>query len=123
LRYVCRDVLLRVERTDTIFTSRYTAHDVIRIPVAHHDGNYFADADTLDRLEGENRVVFRYATREGKVTDDANPNGSQRSIAGICDARGRILGMMPHPERLFEDALGGTDGRALFESIAEGLVH
>jgi len=123
LRYICRDVWLRVERGDTIFTSAYRNKNVIRIPIAHHDGNYFADDSTLDQLEAENRVVFRYATREGEITDEANPNGSRRNIAGICDARGRILGMMPHPERLFEDALGGTDGRALFESIAEGLVH
>jgi phosphoribosylformylglycinamidine synthase len=86
------------------------------MPVAHGDGNYFADAETLDRLEGDGRVVFRYCDRDGEVTDAANPNGAQRNIAGISDETGRILGLMPHPERLFETMLGGTDGRRVFES-------
>jgi phosphoribosylformylglycinamidine synthase len=116
LLYVCRDVHLKVEQTDTPFTSGYAPGQVIRIPIAHHDGNYFADGDTLDRLEGEGRVVVRYSDASGAVTEAANPNGSQRNIAGICDATGRIVGMMPHPERLYENALGGTDGRRVFES-------
>lgn len=123
LRFVCRDVWLRVERNDTMFTQRYFNKDVIRIPVAHHDGNYFADDATLDALEAENRIVFRYVDRDGERGPSANPNGAQRDIAGICDPTGRILGMMPHPERLFEPMLGGTDGRGLFESLAESLVH
>ena len=117
LKFVCKDVHLRVERTDTPFTGRYRQGEVIRIPVAHGDGNYFADGATLDELEAEGRVVFRYVDAAGKTSAEANPNGAQRNIAGICDARGRILGMMPHPERLFEPVLGGSDGRRLFESL------
>src|SRR6185295_13899277 len=101
LKFVCRDVLLKVERTDTLFTSRFKQGEVIRIPVAHGDGNYFADGATLDRLEADGRVVFRYVDRAGNATPESNPNGAQRNIAGICDGRRRVLGMMPHPERLF----------------------
>jgi phosphoribosylformylglycinamidine synthase subunit PurQ / glutaminase len=110
ISFVCRDVSLRVENSQSAFTSRYHAGEEIRIPVAHHDGNYTADAATLDRLEGEGRVAFRYA---GEV------NGSARDIAGIVNATGNVLGMMPHPERMIEPAHGGTDGRRLFE----GLIH
>ena len=119
LKFVCRDVHLRVERADTMFTTRYKQGEVIRIPVAHGDGNYFAAPDVLARLKGENRVAFRYATAKGEITADANPNGAQDNIAGIVSESGRILGMMPHPERLYENALGGTDGRRMFESLAE----
>jgi phosphoribosylformylglycinamidine synthase len=123
LKFVCRDVLLAVERTDTPFTSAYRQGEVIRVPVAHGDGNYFADPATLDALEGEGRVVFRYVDAGGNATAAANPNGSQRNIAGICDRRRCVLGMMPHPERLFEPMLGGSDGRKLLESMAANLVH
>jgi phosphoribosylformylglycinamidine synthase len=116
LDFICRDVHLRVESNSTMFTTCYRAGEVIRIPVAHHDGNYFAESDTLDRLEGEGRVVFRYSSQSGEADAASNPNGSQRNIAGIASEDGRILGMMPHPERLYEDALGGTDGRRIFES-------
>ena len=122
LLFVCRDVHLSVDNTATLFTTAYRQSETIRIPIAHHDGNYFADDETLDRLEDENRIVFRYVDREGRATEAANPNGAQRNIAGICDPRGRILGMMPHPERLHEAALGGTDGRKIFASFADGLV-
>lgn len=108
LDFVCRDVDLTVESSQSIFTSGYRAGETISIPVAHHDGNYFADADTLDRLEGEGRVAFRYA---GEV------NGSARQIAGVLNAGGNVLGMMPHPERRVETAHGGTDGRRLFEGL------
>ena len=121
LRFVCRDVHLRVEQTNTPFTSRYGKHEVIRIPVAHGEGNYFADRATLEELEDEGRVVFRYVDAAGEVTAAANPNGAQRNIAGICDPRRRVLGMMPHPERLFEPLLGGADGRRLFESLLASL--
>jgi phosphoribosylformylglycinamidine synthase I len=121
LKFVCKDVHLRVEQTDTPFTGRYRPGEVIRIPVAHGDGNYFADADTLASLEADGRVVFRYADAAGNVTAGANPNGAQHNIAGICDARRRILGMMPHPERLFEARLGGCDGRRVFESLLATL--
>jgi len=121
LKFVCRDVHLRVEQTDTLFTSHYRQGEVIRVPIAHGDGNYFADAATLDALEAEGRVVFRYVDKLGSVTAEANPNGAQRNIAGICDPTRRILGMMPHPERLFEPMLGGSDGRRLFESAIATL--
>jgi phosphoribosylformylglycinamidine synthase len=121
LKFVCRDVWLKVEQTETLYTCRYRKGELIRIPVAHGDGNYFADKGTLDELEAEGRVVFRYVDKRGEATQDANPNGAQRNIAGICDARRRILGMMPHPERLFEPLLGGTDGRRLFESLLATL--
>jgi phosphoribosylformylglycinamidine synthase len=113
LDFVCRDVELKVDNSQSIFTSRYAAGERIRIPVAHHDGNYFADAETLDRLEGEGRVAFRYA---------ANVNGSARQIAGIVNAGGNVLGMMPHPERKVEAAHGGTDGRRLFEGLLEAVA-
>jgi phosphoribosylformylglycinamidine synthase len=110
LKYVCRDVRLQVERGDTIFTSGYTPGKDITIPVAHKDGCYFADEATLDRLEGEARVAFRYA-------GDTNPNGSRRNIAGVYSENLRVLGLMPHPERLADSALGGTDGEKLFRSL------
>jgi phosphoribosylformylglycinamidine synthase subunit PurQ / glutaminase len=119
LKFVCRDVLLKVEQTDTFFTGRFARGEIIRIPVAHGDGNYFADAATLDALEAEGRVVFRYVDEQGRARPEANPNGAQRNIAGICDERRRVLGLMPHPERLFEPLLGGSDGRKLFESILD----
>ena len=122
LKFVCRDVLLKVERTDTLFTRSFETGAVVRVPIAHGDGNYFADEATLNALESEGRIVFRYVDATGNATADANPNGAQRNIAGICDARRRVLGMMPHPERLFEPMLGGTDGRKVFESILESIA-
>ncbi|MCM8729931.1 phosphoribosylformylglycinamidine synthase subunit PurQ [Hephaestia sp. GCM10023244] len=110
LDFVCRDTPLTVVNAQSAFTSRYDADETITIPVAHHDGNYFADADTLDRLEGEGRVAFRYAT---------DINGSARQIAGVLNAGGNVLGMMPHPERRIEAAHGGADGRRLFEGLLE----
>jgi phosphoribosylformylglycinamidine synthase I len=121
LKFVCRDVHLKVEQPDTLFTSQYRRGEMIRIPIAHGDGNYFADAATLDELEAEGRVVFRYVDKTGNATANANPNGAQRNIAGICDRSRRILGMMPHPERLFEPRLGGSDGRRMFESLLATL--
>jgi phosphoribosylformylglycinamidine synthase len=110
LNFICRDVALTVENAQSAFTSRYDAGETITIPVAHHDGNYFADDETLDRLEGEGRVAFRYAEA---------CNGSARNIAGILNAQGNVLGMMPHPERKVEAAHGGTNGRRLFEGLLE----
>jgi phosphoribosylformylglycinamidine synthase subunit PurQ / glutaminase len=116
-RFVCRTVGLTVENTASLFTAGYATGEAIRIPVAHHDGNYFADAETLDRIEGEGRVAFRYSE---------SVNGSARDIAGVLSANGRVLGMMPHPERAIQPAavtaLGGTDGRRLFESILASLA-
>ncbi|MBA2127336.1 phosphoribosylformylglycinamidine synthase subunit PurQ [Hyphomicrobium methylovorum] len=117
LHFICRDVFLKVENDQSFFTKCYRKGEVIRIPIAHGEGNYFADTDTLDRLEGEGRVAFRYSDAAGSTDAAASPNGAQRNIAGITDETGRILGMMPHPERLYEAALGGTDGRRIFESI------
>lgn len=116
LLFICRDVHVRCDNPETFFTGCYREGEVARIPIAHHDGNYFADEDTLDRLEGDNLVVFRYCDAEGYVSEAINPNGSQRGIAGITNSTGRIVGLMPHPERLFEKPLGGTDGRRVFES-------
>ncbi|MDX3911478.1 MAG: phosphoribosylformylglycinamidine synthase subunit PurQ [Sphingobium sp.] len=113
IHFVCRDVALTVENTQSAFTARYEAGETITVPVAHHDGNYFADDATLDRLEGEGRVAFRYGE---------NVNGSARNIAGILNDAGNVLGMMPHPERMIEPAHGGTDGRRLFEGLVEGLL-
>ncbi|MFU0503572.1 phosphoribosylformylglycinamidine synthase subunit PurQ [Pseudaminobacter sp. NGMCC 1.201702] len=110
LKFVCREVKLEVANANTPFTRRYAPGQVIRCPVAHHDGNYFAEPDTLARLEGEGQVVFRYA-------DGTNPNGSINDIAGIVNAKGNVLGLMPHPENLIEAAHGGGDGRGLFESV------
>jgi len=110
LKFVCREVRLQVTNADTSFTRAYAPGQVIRCPVAHHDGNYFADAETLARIEGEGQVVFRYA-------DGTNPNGSVNDIAGIVSERGNVLGLMPHPENLIEAAHGGADGRPLFESV------
>ncbi len=113
IRFVCREVALTVENSQSIFTSGYSHGETITIPVAHHDGNYFADDATLDRMEGEGRVAFRYAEPV---------NGSARDIAGVLNDAGNVLGMMPHPERMIEDAQGGTDGRALFESVVKCFV-
>jgi phosphoribosylformylglycinamidine synthase len=113
LNFVCRDVPLTVDNAQSIFTSAYRSGEQITIPVAHHDGNYFADAETLDRIEGEGRVAFRYA---------ADVNGSARNIAGVLNSAGNVLGMMPHPERRIEAAHGGTDGRRLFEGLLEAVA-
>ena len=114
LRFLSQDCRLRVERTDTTFTSHYQRGQVFRAPMAHGDGNYFADEATLDRLEGEGLVAFRYA--------DGNPNGSARAIAGIYSPNLRVLGLMPHPEDLVDPLMGGTDGLPLFEGMAEALA-
>lgn len=113
IRFVCREVKLTVENSQSIFTSRYAAGEEIIIPVAHHDGNYFADDATLDRLEGEGRVAFRYAEEV---------NGSARNIAGILNDAGNVLGMMPHPERMIEAVQGGSDGRRLFEGLIREIA-
>lgn len=117
LQFVSAPVNLRVENADTLFTSGYERGQVIRIPIAHGDGRYTADADELDALESEGRVVFRYVTSRGETDSSANPNGSERSIAGIINAEGNVLGMMPHPERALDPLLGSGDGLAFFESI------
>jgi phosphoribosylformylglycinamidine synthase len=122
LRFVSAPVHLRVDSIATRFTSAYHIGQVISIPVAHGDGRYTADANTLARLEGEGRVVFRYVSAQGDATASANPNGSLRNIAGIVSAEGNVLGMMPHPERALHATLGSTDGVPLFASILESML-
>ena len=117
LLFSSRDVFLRVETTSSIFTREYEVGQVLRMPIAHADGNYHADDETLDRLEGEGRVLFRYADAGGDIIDSANPNGSARSIAGIVNEAGNVMGMMPHPERAVEPILGSEDGIGLFAAL------
>ncbi|WP_142849855.1 phosphoribosylformylglycinamidine synthase subunit PurQ [Telmatospirillum sp. J64-1] len=112
LKFICRDVGLTVEHSDSIFTAKYEAGQSLRIPVAHHDGNYFADEETLNRIEGNGQVAFRYAE---------NINGSARNIAGVYNEKRNVLGMMPHPERLADPELGGTDGKPMFDALVEAL--
>ena len=121
MRFVCRDVMLRIGRNDTIYTNRFGNRGIVTMPVGHAEGNYFASADTLDRLEGEGLVALRYCDEDGEMTPAANPNGAQRNIAGLFDPSRRILGLMPHPERLADPLLGGTDGRLVFESLVSAL--
>jgi len=117
LKFVCKDVHLRTETSDTPFTTKLAKGSVIRIPVAHAEGNYFLDDEGLARLEGNGQVVFRYVEADGRVTPRANPNGARNNIAGIVNEGRNVLGMMPHPERLSESVLGGEDGRRIFESL------
>ncbi|ADL08252.1 phosphoribosylformylglycinamidine synthase subunit PurQ [Thermosediminibacter oceani] len=119
LKFHCHDVYLKVETVDTPFTNLYRRGEVVRMPIAHGEGNYYAGRETIERLKAEGRIAFYYCDRHGMLTDDANPNGSLENIAGILNEGKNILGMMPHPERCAEEILGNTDGRKLFESILE----
>ena len=121
LRFICREALLKVERTDTPFTRRYARGAIVRYPVAHGEGNYTADAETLKRLEGEGRVVFRYVVADGRRDDTQVLNGAANSIAGIVSEKLNVLGLMPHPENHVDPLIGPTDGRALFESMVDAL--
>jgi phosphoribosylformylglycinamidine synthase len=121
LKFVCRDVHIRVETSQSLFTSRYETGAALRIPIAHHDGNYVARADLLARLEDRGQIAFRYCEADGSVTEAANPNGAVRNIAGVFNEAKTVLGMMPHPERLADPALGGRDGRPLFDGLVEAL--
>ncbi|MDG6243221.1 MAG: phosphoribosylformylglycinamidine synthase subunit PurQ [Methanolobus sp.] len=118
-KFRCEPTFLRVETTDTPFTSKFSKGDVLSIPIAHMEGNFYADEFTLSMLEGNEQVAFRYVNRDGKATDEANPNGSLENIAGIVSAKKNVLGMMPHPERASEEALGSRDGLKIFESMVE----
>ena len=122
LKFICKDVYLTVENAETRFTNAYSAGQVIRIPVAHHDGNYYCDDATYKAMEENGQIVFRYADETGAVTADANINGSRGNVAGIINAEGNVLGMMPHPERLIEKQLGGTDGAPLFQSLVNAFA-
>ena len=122
LRFVCKNVQLKTENTDSVFTNQLAQGEVLTIPIAHGEGNYFASGDILDRLEGEGRVAFRYCDAQGNVSSEANPNGAARGIAGILNEAGNVLGMMPHPERAAEAILGRTDGEKIFQSIVHAMV-
>jgi phosphoribosylformylglycinamidine synthase len=122
LHFVCDRVSLRVERTDLPWTQNYQSGQVITLPIAHGEGCYFADADTLKQLEDNRQVVFRYCSASGEIGESTNVNGSLHNIAGICNAQGNVLGMMPHPERAADKLLGCTDGLHLFESVLSRLM-
>ena len=121
LRFICKDVHLRVEQTDSAFTGKYERGEVVRFLIAHAEGNYFADKSTLATLEDRGQVAFRYVTPEGDATEEANPNGSQNNIAGIFNEKRTVLGLMPHPEDLCDPKLGGIDGRKMFQGLVETL--
>lgn len=122
LKFHCEWVNLRIERTDTVFTNACTTGQVLRIPISHGEGNFFADPETLDRIEKNGQVLVRYSEADGRITPDSNPNGSLNNIAGIMNEAGNVFGMMPHPERCCEPILGGTDGAPLFKSIISGFA-
>src|SRR5262245_58692736 len=122
LKFHCEHVHVRVEQTDTPFTMRAAAGQVLRIPIAHGEGDYFADADVVRSLESSGRVVFRYCDAQGAITDEANPNGAINNIAGICNEGRNVVGLMPHPERACEAALGSADGLVMFQSVVEALA-
>ncbi len=122
LHFVCDRVPLKVERTDLACTSHYRTDEVITLPIAHGEGSYYADADTLKSLEDNHQVLFRYCSAEGKSDQSSNPNGSLNQIAGICNRQGNVLGMMPHPERASDPGLGGTDGLRLFEGMLGAIA-
>ncbi len=122
ITFVCRPQWLRVEAADTACTRAYTEGQLVRYPVAHGDGNFTADADSLDRVEAERRVVFRYVDAEGRRTPEANPNGSARDIAGVTNERRNVVGVMPHPDRAMDVLVGSADGRGAFTSLAEAAA-
>jgi phosphoribosylformylglycinamidine synthase I len=123
LKYLCKFEYLRTETMETPFTNLMTKGQLLRIPIGHGDGNFFADAGTLERLEGNGQVVFRYADSQGRTTREANPNGSLNNIAGIVNEGRNVLGMMPHPDRSSEEILGSADGKLIFESMVNALVE
>jgi len=117
LKFICENRYLKVENSDTPFTSLYNKGEVINLPIAHADGNFFADDETLKKLQDNGQILFRYCDAAGNVTDDANPNGSLLNIAGVCNEKRNVLGLMPHPERCAEEIMGNTDGKRIFESL------
>ena len=123
LKFICGHINIRVEATDTPYTNRCQRGQVLSVPIAHGDGNYFCDAATLAELQRENRIIFRYSDASGSLSADANPNGSLDNIAGICNRERNVLGMMPHPERASEQLLGSADGRIIFYSLADTLAE
>lgn len=123
LKFICAHINIRIEATDSPFTNRCQRGQVLSVPIAHGDGNYFCDAETLAELQRENRIIFRYSDAAGNVTPESNPNGSLDNIAGICNRERNVLGMMPHPERASEQLLGSSDGRIIFYSLADTLAE
>ncbi|HTF37653.1 MAG TPA: phosphoribosylformylglycinamidine synthase subunit PurQ [Blastocatellia bacterium] len=123
LRFICDHINIRIEATDTPYTNRCQRGQVLSVPIAHGDGNYFCDSETLAELQRENRIIFRYSAANGNLEADANPNGSLDNIAGICNRERNVLGMMPHPERASEQLLGSSDGRIIFYSLADTLAE
>lgn len=117
MKFICREVSLKVENNDSFFTAKYNKNQVIKLPIAHMDGNYFADPETLKKLEDSDNIAFRYVDANGNLTDDSNPNGAALNIAGIFNDNKNVLGMMPHPERAIDSNTGSKDGLALFESL------
>jgi phosphoribosylformylglycinamidine synthase I len=123
LSFICRDVYLRAEAIDTVFTSRLRPGHVLKLPIAHHDGNYYADAETLKRLNGEGRVIFRYVDPDGRLDEKWNFNGSSEAIAGVVNERRNVFGLMPHPERAVEATVGGRDGRLILGSLVDHFLR
>ncbi|MEK6691733.1 MAG: phosphoribosylformylglycinamidine synthase subunit PurQ [Nitrospirota bacterium] len=119
LKFICKNVYVKVEKTDIPYTKACKKSQVLKIPIAHAEGNYYADPEILKSLEENRQIVFRYSTRNGEITEESNPNGAVNNIAGICNKEGNILGMMPHPERCSERVIGNEDGRLIFESLIE----
>ncbi|MGE5437131.1 MAG: phosphoribosylformylglycinamidine synthase subunit PurQ [Syntrophothermus sp.] len=123
LQFVCKDIYLSVENKNTIFTSEVNGKNILNVPVAHGEGNYFIDDKTLKSLKENNQIVFKYSSSDGKILDEFNPNGSVENIAGIINRKGNVLGMMPHPERCCSNILGKTDGQLIFKSIAKSFLN
>ena len=122
LKFICRNINLSVENTQSIFTNGYVCKQTIKMPIAHNEGNYYATLDTLNRLEDNDQIAFRYCTQQGEINAVVNPNGAAKNIAGILNKNQNVLGLMPHPERCADHALGGTDGKILFSSLIKGLT-
>ena len=123
LKFICKDVYLSLENYDTVFTKGIDKKEIMKIPIAHGEGNYFTDEDTLKELEDNNQIVFKYSSKKGYVNDETNPNGSLKNIAGIINKNGNILGMMPHPERSCDPVLGKTDGSLIFNALANNILN
>jgi len=123
LNFVCKDIYLNTENKETVFTKSINGQNVLKVPIAHGEGNYFADESTLKELEDNNQIVFRYSDKDGSITSAANPNGSVNNIAGIINKNGNVLGMMPHPERSSDSVLGKTDGSLIFKSLVNNIFN
>jgi phosphoribosylformylglycinamidine synthase len=123
LNFVCKDIYLKIENKETLYTKGINGKNSLKIPVAHGEGNYFADEITLREIEDNNQIVFKYCTSDGSITNESNPNGSIMNIAGIINKKGNVLGMMPHPERSSDSVLGKTDGSLIFKSLVNNIFN